>query len=101
MPIDLSAQTEPGHHWSCSACSFSTRSLAFAMQHCEEESGDYPAHEHTLHELPPDTTARNRARRVISCRFEDKAVEPRVTRSNWRFLDGAWELPGIVGRRAA
>lgn len=72
-PVDLRGQTEPGYHWSCSTCRFITRSLAAATQHCEEASGDYPAHEHTLHELASDqdTIRRNRARRVIACRNED------------------------------
>jgi hypothetical protein len=78
-------------------CKLTTRSLARALQHCEEASGDYPAAEHVLHELPSaeDKVARNRARRVIACRDEDgRALNARVYRSGWRFIDGRWEIGG-------
>jgi hypothetical protein len=88
MPIDLTAPTERGHHWSCSACPFSTTSLALAIEHCEQASGDFPRHEHTLHELEPGDPppSRSSARRVISCRNEDGIVlNARVYPSRARF----------------
>lgn len=99
MAIDLQAQTEQGHHWTCCECNFSSRSLAAALQHCEERSGEYPRAEHMLHELDsaPEHVARNRARRVISCRDEDgHAMNARVVPNRWRYIDGRWEIKGVT-----
>lgn len=64
----LRAPTEPSHIWDCSACDFETNSITLAVEHCVQASRDYPAHEHTLHELGPDAHSRTDARRVVYCR---------------------------------